>query len=42
MVAGFIASRIVVLALVCAVPAVAADVIPLTAAQKKNLGVATV
>ncbi|OZA28753.1 MAG: efflux transporter periplasmic adaptor subunit [Hydrogenophilales bacterium 17-61-9] len=42
MVAGFIASRIVVLALFCTVPAVAADVIPLTAAQKKNLGVTTV
>ncbi|MBT9590019.1 MAG: efflux RND transporter periplasmic adaptor subunit [Thiobacillus sp.] len=42
MVAGFIASRIVVLALFCAVPAVAADVISLTAAQKKNLGIITV
>ena len=42
MIAGFIASRIVVLALFCAVPAVAADVLPLTAAQKKNLGIVTV
>ena len=42
MVADFITSRIVVLALFCAVPAVAADVLPLTAAQKKNLGIATV
>lgn len=42
MVAGFIASPIVVLALFCAIPAAAADVLPLTPAQKKNLGIATV
>ncbi len=41
MVAGFVASRIVVLALFCAVSAVAADALPLTAAHKKNLGIAT-
>ena len=40
---GFIAPRIFVLALFAgAVPAVAADVLPLTAAQKANLGIATV
>ena len=38
----FLATRILVLALFGAVPAVAADVLPLTAIQKKNLGIATV
>ena len=47
MAAGFFAARIlvapiVVSALFGAAPAVAADVLPLTAVQKKNLGVATV
>jgi len=35
-------TRILVLALLGAAPAFAADVLPLTAAQKKNLGIATV
>jgi len=44
---GFIASRIlaapfIVAALFAAAPTFAADVLPLTAAQKKNLGIATV
>ena len=47
MAAGFFAARILVApmlvsALFGAAPAVAADVLPLTAAQKKNLGIATV
>ncbi len=47
MAAGFFAARILVapmlvLALFGAAPAVAVDVLPLTAAQKKNLGIATV
>ena len=47
MAAGFFAARIliapiVVSALFAVAPAVAADVLPLTAAQKKNLGIATV
>jgi len=47
MAAGFFAARIliapiVVSALFAAAPAVAADVLPLTAVQKKNLGIATV
>ncbi len=37
----FLATRILVLALLGAVPAVAADVLALTAIQKKNLGIAT-
>lgn len=35
-------ARMLVLALFCAAPAFAADVLPVTAAQKKNLGIATV
>jgi RND family efflux transporter MFP subunit len=42
MTAVFLATRILVLALFGAVPAVAAAVLPLTAAQKKNLGITTV
>jgi len=47
MATGFFAARILVVpivvsALFSAAPAVAADVLPLTAAQKKNLGIATV
>jgi len=42
MATGFFATRILVVALLGAAPAFAADVLPLTAAQKKNLGIATV
>ena len=38
----FRATRIIVLALLGAAPAFSADVLPLTSAQKKNLGIATV
>lgn len=42
MATGFFATPILVVALLGATPAFAADVLPLTAAQKKNLGIATV
>lgn len=42
MIAGYVSTRILVLALFGAVPAFAADVLPLSAAQKKNLGIVTV
>lgn len=42
MATGFFAAPILVTALLGAAPAFAADVLPLTAAQKKNLGIATV
>jgi len=42
MIAGYVSTRILVLALLGAAPAFAADVLPLSAAQKKNLGIVTV
>jgi RND family efflux transporter MFP subunit len=42
MAAGYFGTRILVLALFGAIPTVAAEVLPLTAAQKTNLGIATV
>lgn len=42
MIAGYVSTRIFVLALLGAAPAFAADVLPLSAAQKKNLGIVTV
>lgn len=42
MAAGFIAPPILILALLGAAPAVATELLPLTAAQKKNLGITTV
>lgn len=42
MATGFFAAPILVAALLGATPAFAAEVLPLTAAQKKNLGIATV
>ena len=41
MAAGFIATPILILALFGAAPVAAADVLPLTVAQKKNLGITT-
>lgn len=42
MIAGYVSTRILVLALLGAAPAFAADTLPLSAAQKKNLGIVTV
>lgn len=42
MIAGYVSTRILVLALLGAAPAFAADILPLSAAQKKNLGIVTV
>jgi len=42
MIAGYVSTRILVLALLGAAPAFAADVLPLSAAPKKNLGIVTV
>lgn len=42
MIAGYVSTRILVLALLGAAPAFAADVLPLSAAQKQNLGIVTV
>lgn len=42
MIAGYVSTRILVLALLGTAPAFAADVLPLSAAQKKNLGIVTV
>ncbi len=42
MIADYISTRILVLALLGAAPAFAADVLPLSAAQKENLGIVTV
>ncbi len=42
MIAGYVSTRILVLALLGAAPAFAAEVLSLSAAQKKNLGIVTV
>lgn len=42
MIAGYVSTRILVLTLLGAAPAFAADVLPLSATQKKNLGIVTV